>query len=270
MNTFASSRISPARLLAAIVVLLALAAGAVLHAQLPGAGKAHLQKEDCAGCHLGGKDVTPQQAGMLVGSQEALCGKCHPKSIRVSHPSGFQPKRKPAEGYPLDWKGDLTCSTCHEVHGSRQALLRGSKAGRDLCFACHELAFFQKMRDGGASLMVGHMSRGGESIAAQIDDYSRQCMECHGSTGDPRLATRIDRNGVSRHSRSGVNHPVGASYQKAAAYGGYHPRRTVEKKLLLPDGMVSCVSCHGGYQKDHGKLVVPLSGSGLCYECHDI
>ncbi|HEY0844615.1 MAG TPA: cytochrome c3 family protein [Noviherbaspirillum sp.] len=253
-----------------VALLLGLAATAVLQASLPGAGKVHLQKDDCAGCHLGGRDVTPQQAGMLVGSQEALCGKCHPAAIRVSHPSGFQPRNKPVGTYPLDWKGDLTCSTCHEVHGSRPALLRGNKAGRELCFACHETAFFQKMRDGGASLMVGHLSRAADPGAALIDVYSRQCMECHGNAGDPRLATRVDRNGISRHARSGVNHPVGVNYQKAAAFGGYRARRAVEKKLLLPDGMVSCVSCHGGYQKDHGKLLVPVAGSGLCYECHDI
>lgn len=258
------------RLVTVLLLLAAIAAGALLHATLPGAGKVHLQKEECAGCHLGGRDVTPQQAGMLVGSQEALCGRCHPAAIRVSHPSGFQPKKKPIDGYPLDWKGDLTCSTCHEVHGSKPALLRGERVGRDLCFACHEQVFFQKMRDGGASLMVGHLSRGVDAGAPMLDVYSRQCMECHGTTGDPRITTRVDRNGISRHAKSGVNHPVGANYQKAAAYGGYRPRRVVEKRLLLPDGMVSCVSCHGGYMKEHGKLIVPLAGSGLCYECHDL
>jgi len=260
---------SVSKLLAAFLLAM-LAAGSSLQASLTGSGQTHLQKEDCAGCHLGGRTVTPQQAGMLVGSQEGLCGKCHPTAIKVSHPSGFAPKTKIADGYPLDWKGDLTCSTCHDVHGSTPNLMRGAKAGKEFCFACHDAAFFRKMRDGGASLMVGHLARGVDKGAPTLDVYSRQCMECHGVSGDPRISTAVDRNGVARHAGSQVNHPVGVEYQKASTFGGYRPKRTVEKKLLLPGGLVSCVSCHHGYQKDHGKLVVTLEHSRLCYECHDI
>ena len=256
--------------LAAVVALAALAAGTMLHASLTGSGQTHLQKEECSNCHLGGRNGAAQQPGMLLGSQESLCGKCHPAAVRVSHPSGFQPKVRPAEGYPLDWKGDLTCSTCHEVHGNRPGLMRGTKMGRELCIACHDTAFFRKMRDGGASLMAGHLSRGVQEGAPTLDVYSRQCMECHGLNAEARISTNIDRNGIARHAGSRVNHPVGANYQKAVEYGGYRPRRMVEKKLVLPDGMVSCVSCHHAYQKDHGKLVVPVAGSRLCYECHDL
>lgn len=258
------------RLLAAILSLAALAAGTLLHATLTGGGQMHLQKEDCASCHLGGRNVTAQQAGMLVGSQENLCGKCHPAAIRVSHPSGIRPKIKPADAYPLDWKGDLTCSTCHEVHGNKPGLMRGARLGKELCIDCHDNDFFRKMRDGGASLMVGHLSRGVDAGAPLLDVYSRQCMECHGQNAEARISTSIDRNGIARHAGSRVNHPVGANYQKAVEFGGYRPRRVVEKKLLLPDGMVSCVSCHHGYLKDHGKLVVPIAQSRLCYECHDL
>lgn len=257
--------------LAAIAGLLTvIACGALLHANRTGSIQTHLQREDCASCHLGGREGALQQAELLLGSQEALCGKCHPSAIKLSHPSGFQPRTKPADGYPLDWKGDLTCSTCHEVHGSRPGLMRGTKSGKDLCFVCHDSGFFQKMRDGGASLMVGHLRHRDDVGAPTLDVYSRQCMECHGNSGDPKLLTRVDRNGVARHAGSSLNHPVGANYQKAAEFGGYHPRRTVEKKLFLPDGLVSCVSCHHGYLKDHGKLVVTKAQSRLCFECHDI
>lgn len=258
------------RLALAIALLIAVAAGGLLHATLSGSGQTHLQKEECGSCHLAGKNIAAGQAGMLIGSQEALCGKCHPTAIRVSHPSGFTPVNKPVDTYPLDWKGDLTCSTCHEVHGSSAGLMRGTKSGKEFCFACHEATFFRKMRDGGASLMVGHLARGVDAGAPLLDVYSRQCMECHGQSADPRLVTTIDRKGVARHAGSKVNHPVGANYQKSAAFGGYLPRRVVEKKLVLPDGMVSCVSCHQAYKKDHGKLVVSNAQSRLCYECHDI
>jgi predicted CXXCH cytochrome family protein len=253
-----------------LAMLATLVAGGLLYAARSGSGQTHLQNEECGNCHLAGRNVGIAQAGMLVGSQETLCGKCHPAAIRVSHPSGFTPVNKPADSYPLDWKGDLTCSTCHDVHGNSPSLMRGTKSGKEFCFACHDAGFFRKMRDGGASLMVGHLARGVEAGAPLLDVYSRQCMECHGSNADPRLVTSIDRNGIARHAGSRVNHPVGISYQKATAFGGYLPRRVVEKKLLLPDGLVSCVSCHQGYRKDHGKLVVSSAQSRLCYECHDL
>jgi len=256
--------------LAFLLLLAAVAAGGLGYAALTAGARQHLAHADCAGCHLAGKDVQASQAGMLTASQEALCGRCHPNAVKLSHPSGFTPRAKPPDAYPLDWKGDLTCSTCHEVHGSVAGLMRGTKQGRDLCLSCHDQAFFRRMRDGGASLMVGHLARGVDARAPLLDVYSRQCMECHGNSADPRIATSIDRNGVARHASRAVNHPVGMNYQKAAAFGGYRPRAQVEQKLQLPDGLVSCVSCHHGYLKEHGKLVVASAGSKLCYECHDL
>ena len=265
MNKYASRL-----LLFAALLLTAALLGRMTIAALSGAAGSHLEKADCATCHLGGRNVTAQQAGMLTASQEVLCGRCHPAATRVSHPSGFQPKSKPLDIYPLDWKGDLTCSTCHDVHGHNAGLMRGTRTGKDLCLSCHEQDFFRKMRDGGASLMVGHLSRGIDTGAPTLDVYSRQCMECHGRSGDPRLATQVDRNGIVRHASRSVNHPIGVKYQKAATFGGYRAQRVVERKLTLPDGMVSCVSCHHGYLQEHGKLVVTKADSKLCYECHDL
>lgn len=254
--------------LVAILALLVLALIGGSQANLPGSDKTHLVREDCGSCHLGGRSATAQQSGTLVASQELLCGKCHQNAIRVSHPSGFTPRNKPPAAYPLDWKGDLTCSTCHEPHGASPSLLRGTKTGRELCLSCHDGDFFRRMRDGGASLMAGHLSRGVDANAPLLDAYTRRCMECHGNAVGARVATSVDRNGVARHAGSRVNHPVGANYDKAFAFGGYRPRRNV--KLLLPDGMVSCVSCHQGYAREHGKLAASKAGSQICYECHDI
>ncbi len=257
--------------LAALALLAGLAAAGTLYAGLTPGTNAHLEHADCASCHLAGKNVTAQQASMLTASQEALCAKCHPAATQVSHPSGFQPKKTPPAAYPLDWKGDLTCSTCHDIHGSSPGLMRGAKVGKQLCFACHESDFFAKMRDGGASLMAGHLvNKGIDSNAPTLDAYTNTCMDCHGKNANPSIATSIDRNGVVRHSSQSANHPIGMLYQDAVAFGGYRARRTVERKLMLPEGKVGCVSCHSGYQKEHGKLLVALEKSALCYECHDL
>lgn len=258
------------KLLAALALLTLLALGSQLYAMLGANSGGHLAQSDCSTCHMEGKNVSAQQAGMLVASQESLCVRCHPSALKISHPSGFTPRTKPSPNYPLDWKGDLTCSTCHDIHASKPGLMRGTLQGKDLCLSCHDAKFFQSMRDGGSSMMVGHLSNGAGINAPTLDAYSRQCLECHARSGDPKLSTNIDGNGVLRHASSSVNHPIGVNYQKAAAFGGYRAKAIVERKIVLPNGLIGCVSCHMGYSREHGKLVSGTARSTLCFECHDL
>src|SRR5689334_11523821 len=55
-----------------VVALLAmLVGGNRLYAMLVAGSNHHLAKSDCASCHLSGKNVSPEQAGKLIASQEA-------------------------------------------------------------------------------------------------------------------------------------------------------------------------------------------------------
>ena len=259
-------RIFKLRALAPLAALLAVGAGAWLYAQIfqP---RLHPLDSGCESCHLAGADTTPDNAAMLIASQEQLCSKCHPNSLQLSHPSGFTPppgKTIPAS-YPLDWKGDLTCSTCHEVHGDLPGKLRGTARARDMCLACHDQAFFDNMRDSGVSVVQsGHLGALNAQNWQTLDPYSIQCLECHGNSGD----VNVDPNQILRHGS--LNHPIGRSYAAAVRYGGYRPAIMLSKKILLPNGMVGCVSCHEGYSKTHGKVVTTNTGTSLCFECHDI
>lgn len=203
---------------------------------------------------------------MLFASQEQLCGKCHQDALQSSHPSGFTPppgQKIPAD-YPLDWKGDLTCSTCHEVHSDQPGRLRGTAHGRDFCLACHQQVFFDNMPEGGASIVQsGHLGAIGARNWKNLDQYSIQCLECHGDKGE----VSVDANQIMRHGS--VNHPIGRSYAAAERYGGYKPAAMLPKNIRLPNGMVSCVSCHEPYSKTHGKAVMANTGSALCFGCHD-
>ena len=251
---------------AAFAALAVLGFGAWLYAQEPQLAL-HPFNESCGGCHLAGIDTVAGNAAMLIASQEQLCGRCHANTLQMSHPSGFTPPhgRTISADYPLDWKGDLTCSTCHEVHSDLPAKLRGTATGRDMCLACHDQAFFDNMRDGGTSVMqLGHLGISNLQNWQDIDHYSIQCMECHANRGD----VNIDSNQILRHGSQ--NHPIGRRYAAAERYGGYKPASLLPKKILLPDGMVSCVSCHEGYTKNHGKVVATNSGVSLCFECHDL
>ena len=260
------SKSTPAILMAMVALLVASATWIMADPH----GNFHPVAMSCESCHLTGKAVKPEQAHLLLASQEKLCGTCHQTTKQVSHPSDFTPRSKLHEDYPLDWKGDLTCSTCHEVHGKTPGLMRGNRRGRELCLSCHETNFFVRMRDQGASMMeTGHLDARSSGSGEKLDVYSQQCMKCHGEKGDDRAPTVV-RNMVIRHGTASLNHPIGANYAKARKFGGYRPESMISKKILLVGGLVSCVSCHEGYSKSHGKLVITGSNSALCFECHDL
>ena len=234
----------------------------------------HLSQTGCQDCHVARDLNDPAAARKLVASQETLCERCHAAAIKVSHPSGVTPRTAvaaaTAEAYPVDWKGELTCSTCHAVHGSNRGLLRGERRGRDLCLSCHDQRFFSAMRDKGESLVLsGHLNAGVELAAGSLDPYSLQCMTCHDAKGDSP-AVSVDRRSVLRHNSGRANHPIGTRYADAEKSGGYRPAAVVARRALLPNGRVGCVSCHLGFSKDHGKLTMPKAGSQICYQCHDI
>jgi len=254
----------------ALACALLLGAGGWLYAAL--GGKAHLMEQPCSHCHVGGNTVDPARADRLVGSQEMLCGICHKNARRMSHPSGFPAAGKTPADLPLDWKGDLTCSTCHEVHGTQPGLMRGNKRGKTLCLACHDKAFFAAMKDGGSSLQQsGHAlpSEALNQVNVGIDALSLQCMGCHNKQTDA-MGVRVGSNGIVRHNSGGANHPIGVPYPVFDQGHSFKSKGSLPKEIWLPDGKLSCVSCHQPYKKEHGKLVVTNANSSLCLQCHSL
>ena len=79
----------------------------------------------------------------------------------------------------------------------------------------------------------------------------------------------MGRGGVLRHASGAAPHPIGRSYRDASKRGGFQPENQLaQKKILLSDGRISCISCHEAYKKEHGKLVVSNERSALCLACH--
>ncbi len=223
--------------------------------------------EACGSCHLGKNKGQIKSDPILISTQETLCGSCHGDALMASHPSGIPPSMQVPDVFPLDWKGDITCSTCHETHNDKHGVLRVTERGEAFCGACHQADFFTAMADGGISTIIsGHLDASGELE----DPFSIQCMICHDDKGDPDQSypVSVNRDGIIRHK--GSSHPVGKSYELASTYGGYKPMTELHKSIVLPNGLMSCVSCHQGYSENHGALVSTTAGSGLCFECHQL
>ena len=85
-----------------------------------------------------------------------------------------------------------------------------------------------------------------------------------------------------RRSRSGVREatgsprsrtPVGVDYPLSNLKRGASPYRSpalLPPQIRLPDGKVSCVSCHDLYSAERDRLTVRIEGSALCLTCHQM
>ncbi|MBF0310945.1 MAG: cytochrome c3 family protein [Magnetococcales bacterium] len=221
----------------------------------------------CSECHVAGSRTVAGTARMLLADWKGLCEKCHPDAVRQSHPSGFRPGRVLPAEYPLDWKGEMTCGSCHRVHETGEASLRGEERGRAFCSACHDEGFFRRMREGGDSLQgLAHLEKGiGDFHNLPLDGPSLLCLECHVDN----LNLSVEGSRVSVTHREGAGgHPVGSPY--GVVRSGYRNVEQIPREVQMPDGRVSCVSCHQGYSRKHGALVISNQGSSLCLACHDL
>ena len=228
-----------------------------------GAADRHAHDFSCASCHLA-PEVNPGNAGRLVADEAVLCQSCHQNAVAASHPIGIKPAAAPPAEFPLNTHGEMTCSTCHSVHDPAPGKLRTGLEGQQFCEACHQPSFFSEMKDGGTSLMAfGHLDAGAPLTGA-IDNFSIQCMSCHEKSADPINGTEA-RGGPAGASR---NHPIGSRYADSIEFGGYRSAAGLPDAILLPDGKLSCLSCHVGYSNQHGALVVENQADRLCRSCH--
>jgi len=126
------------------------------------------------------------------------------------------------------------------------------------------------MAERGTSIhLTGHLAAGSVGKDLDLDPFSMQCLRCHAENGQGPLST-VDTRGIVRHGKGSGNHPIGMRYGEGKTKGLYRKSSDLPKGILLPEGKVACVSCHTGYSKKHGALVVSTDRSSLCMECHDI
>jgi hypothetical protein len=183
----------------------------------------------------------------------------------TSHPTGFVPGRPLPPEFPLDERGELTCSTCHGLLDGTQTGLRTDKTGAEFCGSCHDSAFFSQMADGGRSLFPsGHLDAD-RSTLGPVDGYSMKCMNCHSDEATISGTKTVPRS-FMLPVIGGTNHPIGADYARFESQHGYNPASSLSRDILLPDDRVSCLSCHEGYSRQHGKVV---QFDTLCTQCHD-
>ncbi|MCB9849874.1 MAG: hypothetical protein H6817_04140 [Phycisphaerales bacterium] len=183
------------------------------------------------------------------------------------------------DGWPLDERGAVTCLTCHETLPAQGDLrLRDFNAGTsdtvEFCAKCHadngsrSATSMHWMAVGKAHILDNDGS--GRSLGS-LDAESRRCMACHDGVSAGEFANTTPWNrgegAMGDHRR---NHPVGVAYPHGMRSGSFRNAAQLPKQVRLPDGKVSCVSCHDLYSQEPDRLSVPIEESRLCMSCHEL
>jgi predicted CXXCH cytochrome family protein len=228
----------------------------------------------CQDCHL--SDPNNSEVKMVfVNDISILCLLCHDDIKESSHPVAIKPTIEIPADFPLDWKGEITCSTCHTTHkGSYgEFKLRVASIGEPFCKSCH-IGLYEGADMHKTTIEAAHVGSrytvGNLTIA--LDELSLKCLVCHdASIAKDGLIKRIGA-GSFRHDRDiGLSHPIGVSYIDVSTgeYGGaYRKVEELRPEIILFDGMVGCGSCHNPYSKGHFELVMSNEKSALCLACH--
>lgn len=206
------------------------------------------------------EDFDPRRAG-----QERMCVTCHTGAVEASHPTGIIPSRSLPPKFVLNNRGEMTCSTCHALEIDGKIRKEAGQSNQEFCESCHSASFFSRMADSGSSILVsGHLSVDQRS-SGDADSYSMQCMTCH-----------IDNAAISRFRTASIgsfssgfgakNHSIGSTYRDFSMRRDYNPAGALASEILLPEGKVSCLSCHKAYTAKHGE---PVVARGLCQQCHN-
>ncbi len=208
-----------------------------------------------------------------------MCRSCHKNVQDLSHPVDMTPSMEVPASFPLDWKGHITCATCHPIHknGFGYSHLRSRATGQGFCIMCHS-DLSDKLHN--VALGTAHVGSSVNVVrymptetARVLDDLSLRCMQCHDATfsSDTLVERPPDLADVFHNNGSlGVSHPIGVSYLEAKRMykGAYRNVEDLPKEIKLFGGQVGCGSCHNPYSKQHNELVMSNRGSALCLACH--
>jgi predicted CXXCH cytochrome family protein len=87
-----------------------------------------------------------------------------------------------------------------------------------------------------------------------LDPISYECLNCHDGSTAPL---------------TGNSHPVGVDYPIYSMYGSnFVSRGALDRRIILIDGKVGCLSCHNPLNPARDHLVMSNDRSRLCLACH--
>jgi predicted CXXCH cytochrome family protein len=195
------------------------------------------------------------------------CAACHRLDPGLSHPVDMRPERSLPEWLPLDDRGRLTCTTCHEpvspshVEGgvTIEATLRAP--AESLCTACHDPFAANRTDLHGSATGRAHLQRGHDvEEGLDFDRETAMCLSCHDGSvaSDPGSEPGTGPPFIS-------GHPIGVAYRNESSF---RPLESVNPRIRLFDDRIGCGSCHSVFAGSRYLLTVSNQRSALCLSCH--
>lgn len=209
---------------------------------------------NCVDCHINAdahiEDPSPENIETLKNltslKANKICAPCH------------QPHRDfDAYGYDPHQTSDVSCTSCHNIHGGKQKLLLDNNAA--FCTTCH------------MDTKADFMKRSNHPVKQNI----LNCLSCHkfAKQADNNMAYGVTQACQSCHPQQSGPHMY--EHEAALSYsvegGGcmecHEPHGSVNDKMLKQDTNQLCKSCHmvPGHELAH-----PLRNFNKlnCMECH--
>ena len=176
-------------------------------------GSAHeTQGLACTSCHQVMEKVSPKNQ-MIKSTEAEVCFQCH-KDRRAQF-------ERPSH-HPLR-EGDMTCSSCHNPHGSAtDKLLRGASIN-ETCYKCHadkRGPFLWEHEPVRESCLNCHEPHGTVNEYLLKVQRPRLCQLCHmgpghGNPGNPMTVQSVNRSCQNCHTKvHGSNSPAGSLFQR--------------------------------------------------------
>ena len=176
-------------------------------------GSAHeTQNIACTNCHELMQKVSPKFQ-MAKSTEAETCFQCH-KDRRAQF-------ERPSH-HPLR-EGDMTCSSCHNPHGSATDKLLREASVNETCYKCHAdkrgpfLWEHEPVRDNCLNCHEPHGTVNENLLKVQ---RPRLCSLCHmgpghGMPGNPMTVQSVNRSCQNCHTKvHGSNSPAGSLFQR--------------------------------------------------------
>ncbi len=180
-------------------------------------GSAHESRDlACTNCHRVMEDVSPKF--QLVKSTELeTCGQCHLEKRAAQMRSSHMPLRE----------GKMTCSSCHNPHGTLSQTLLKENSVNETCYVCHAEKrgpFLWEHPPVTENCVNCHDPHGSNNEKMLKVSKPRLCQQCHIETRHPTRPYGTDaasfkfvmgRSCLNCHANiHGSNHPSGTYYTR--------------------------------------------------------
>ena len=181
-------------------------------------GSAHDSREvACTSCHKVMTDITPR-AQLAKATEMETCGTCHQRQRAQQYRSSHMPVRE----------GKMTCTSCHNPHGTISQALLKEPSVNDSCFTCHAEKrgpFLWEHAPVTESCVNCHDPHGTNHERMLKAAKPRLCQQCHVETRHPtrpygresgtNLKYVMGRSCVNCHVNiHGSNHPSGFAFTR--------------------------------------------------------